>query len=169
MFGLANSSKTEELTRFDYDECFGTVINRFCAQAIIGHHLTVYGKGGQTRGFLTLNDSIQCLTLAIENPPSIGEYRTFNQFENIYSINKLAKIVCEEAHELGLNAKIDHLPNPRKEAEQHYYNPTHQKLFDLGYKPTTDMALEISRLIQQLLPFKHRIHEEVIEPRISWK
>jgi|LGVF01.2.fsa_nt_gb UDP-sulfoquinovose synthase len=169
VFGLANSSKIEELTRFDYDECFGTVINRFCAQAIVGHPLTVYGKGGQTRGFLTLNDSIQCLTLAIENSPSIGEYRTFNQLESIHSINNLAKMVCEEAHELGFNAKIDHLPNPRKEAEQHYYNPTHQKLFDLGYKPTIDMALEISRLIQQLLPFRDRIHEEVIDPKISWR
>ena len=169
VFGLANTNKVEELTRFDYDECFGTVINRFCAQAISGIPLTVYGKGGQTRGFLTLNDSIQCLTLAIENPPSKGEYRTLNQFENIYTINNLAKIVCEEANKLDLNTKMDHLTNPRKEAESHYYNPTHQKLFDLGYVPTTDIAGEIGKLLVQLLPYAIRVREKVIAPKISWK
>ena len=169
VFGLTNPDKIEELTRFDYDECFGTVINRFCVQAIIGQPLTIYGEGGQTRGFLTLNDSIQCLTLAIENPSSIGEYRTFNQFESICSINRLALMVCEGGYELGINVKRDHLPNPRKEAEQHYYNPTHQKLFDLGYVPTTDIKGEISKLLGQLLPFKNRIREEVIMPKISWK
>ena len=169
VFGLIGTKYIEETTRFDYDECFGTVINRFCIQAIINHPLTIYGSGGQTRGFLTLNDSIQCLTLAIENPPSIGEYRTLNQFENIYTIYNLAKMVYEEGHSLGLNTKIDHLPNPRKEMESHYYNPTHQKLFDLGYVPTTDIPSEISKLLQQLLPFKNRIREEVIMPKIGWK
>ena len=166
VFGLTNSDKMEELTRFDYDECFGTVINRFCVQAIIGQPLTIYGEGGQTRGFLTLNDSIQCLTLAIENPPSMGEYRTFNQFENIYSINGLAMAVRKACN---LPVAIDHIENPRKEAEQHYYNPTHQKLFDLGYEPTTDILSEITKLLQQLLPFRDRIREEVILPKISWK
>ena len=166
VFGLTDTDKIEELTRFDYDECFGTVINRFCAQAIIGHPLTIYGKGGQTRGFLTLNDSIQCLTLAIENPPTPGEYRTFNQFENIYTINNLAEMVREVCN---LPVAIEHTNNLRKEAEQHYYNPTHQKLFDLGYVPTTDISYEITKLIQQLLPFKDRIREEVIDPKISWK
>ena len=169
VFGLTDSDKIEELTRFDYDECFGTVINRFCVQAIVGQPLTVYGEGGQTRGFLTLNDSVQCLTIAIENPPSPSEYRTFNQFENVYTINNLAKIVCIAANKLGLNAKMDHLPNPRKEAEQHYYNPTHQKLFGLGYKPTTCMLSEIAKLLHQLLPYKDKIREEVILPKISWK
>ena len=165
VFGLTNSDKIEELTRFDYDECFGTVINRFCVQAIDGHHLTIYGKGGQTRGFLTLNDSIQCITLAIENPPSLGEYRTFNQFENVYTISCLAEMVAKACN---LPVAIRHLDNPRKEAEQHYYNPARQKLFNLGYEPTTDISSEISKLLQQLLPFKHRIHEEVILPRIGW-
>jgi len=169
VFGLTDTEKVEELTRFDYDECFGTVINRFCVQAIIEHPLTVYGKGGQTRGFLTLNDSIQCLTLAIENPPLIGEYRTFNQFENICSINRLTLMVCEVAHELGLSAKTNHLINPRKETENHYYNPAHQKLFDLGYEPATDIKGEIAKLLQQLLPFKDRVRKEVIAPKISWK
>ena len=166
VFGLTNSDKIEELTRFDYDECFGTVINRFCTQAITGHPLTVYGRGGQTRGFLTLNDSIQCITLAIENPPSIGEYRTFNQFENVYAISCLAEMV---ARACNLPVAIDHIENPRKEAEQHYYNPTHQKLFDFGYEPTTDMLSEITKLLHQLLPFRDRVREEVILPKIGWR
>lgn len=166
VFGLTDSTNIEELTRFDYDECFGTVINRFCVQAIIELPLTVYGEGGQTRGFLTLNDSIQCLTIAIENPPSPGEYRTFNQFESICSVNRLAMIVAEACN---FPALISHIDNPRKETEQHYYNPTHQKLFDLGYKPTTDIQGEITKLLQQLLPFRDRIHEEVILPKIGWR
>lgn len=166
VFGLTESDKIEELTRFDYDECFGTVINRFCVQAIVELPLTVYGKGEQTRGFLTLNDSIQCLTIAIENPPEIGEYRTFNQFENIYSIEKLAHMVVRACN---FSVTIDRIENPRKEAEQHYYNPAHQKLFDLGYKPTISITSEITKLIQQLLPFKNRIHEEVIMPKIGWR
>jgi len=166
VFGLTNTENIEELTRFDYDECFGTVINRFCAQAIIGHPLTIYGKGGQTRGFLTLNDSIQCLTLAIENSPSLGEYRTFNQFENVYAISCLAEMVAKAC---SLPVAIDHVNNPRKEAETHYYNPTHQKLFDLGYVPTIDIKGEIGKLLNQLLPFKDKVRKEVIMPKISWK
>ena len=166
VFGLTELDSIEELTRFDYDECFGTVINRFCVQAIIGHPLTVYGEGEQTRGFLTLNDSIQCITLAIENPPSTGEYRTFNQFENIYTINCLAKMVKGACN---LPIAIRHIENPRKEAERHHYNPTHQKLFDLGYVPTIDIKSEIFKLIQQLLPFRNKVREEVILPQISWK
>ena len=169
VFGLANPACQEELTRFDYDECFGTAINRFCTQAIINHPLTIYGEGNQTRGFLTLSDSVQCITLAIENPPLAGEYRTLNQFESIYSINRLALMVHEEANKLGLNTKLDHLTNPRKEAESHYYNPDHQKLFDLGYVPTTNTPSEISKLIQQVLPFKNRVNKEVIMPKVSWK
>ena len=169
VFGLNDSDKVEELTRFDYDECFGTVINRFCAQVIIGQPLTVYGTGYQTRGFLTLNDSIQCITLAIENPPSIGEYRTLNQFENTYTVLELSNIVRRGAYNAGVSIKMEHIDNPRKEAESHYYNPTHQKLFDLGYVPTTDISSEIAKLLQQLLPFRNRIREEVILPKISWE
>lgn len=173
VFGLNECDCTEELTRFDYDEYFGTVINRFCAQAIINHPLTIYGEGGQTRGFLTLKDSLQCLTIALDNPPHEGEYRTFNQFENIYTINKLAEIVADAHHELRLDRSvhldIQHLPNPRKESEHHYYNPTHQKLFDLGYVPTRDIEGEILKLIKSLLPFSSRVKEEVIMPRTQWR
>jgi nucleoside-diphosphate-sugar epimerase len=167
VFGLAEDLGV--LTRFDYDEYFGTVINRFCAQAIIEHPLTVYGNGSQTRGFLPLKDSIKCLTIAAENPPELGEYRTLNQFENIYSINTLADMVCESARSLGLHVGINHLVNPRNEAENHYYNPTHQKLFNLGYVPTTDIQIEITKLINQLLPYKDRVIKEVIMPKTTWR
>ena len=168
VFGIANPGVEEEFTRFDYDQYFGTVINRFCAQAIIGHPLTIYGKGNQTRGFLPLQDSLQCLSLAIENPPKKGEYRTFNQFENIYSINELAEMVQK-----GMNANetvmIAHIHNPRDEAEKHYYNPAHQNLFDIGYIPTTDIQSEIANLIRLLLPYKDRVMEKAIMPTTEWK
>lgn len=169
VFGLGNYTEPHQLTRFDYDEYFGTVINRFCAQVLIEHPLTIYGRGEQTRGYLPLQDSIQCLTLVIENPPELGEYRTLNQFENIYSVNTLAEMVWESAEDLGFNAKIDHIPNPRKEAESHYYNPTHQKLFDMGYVPTRDIQSEIRTLIEKLIPFKDRINPAVIMPKTEWR
>ena len=173
VFGLAaqeNTFSDKKLTRFDYDQYFGTVINRFCTQAIAGIPLTVYGKGNQKRGFLTLDDSILCLTLAIENnTPEQGEYRTFNQFENVYSINELAKLVRNGASLLRLNPSIQTLENPRTESENHYYNPTHQKLFDLGYKPNTNIQREITSLIRQLLPYKDRINKDVIMPTTTWR
>lgn len=174
IFGLMGTDNDFKITRFDYDEYFGTVINRFCAQAISDHPLTVYGKGNQTRGFLPLKDSIQCLTLAIEQPPEKGEYRTLNQFENIYSINSLAETVYECAINLGLrpssrNIAIQYLDNPRNEANNHYYNPAHQKLFNMGYKPTTDIQGEISNLISTLLPYKDRVNPNVIMPKTNWR
>ncbi len=168
VFGVSISDEIP-LTRFDYDQYFGTAINRFCTQAISDYPLTVYGSGKQTRGFLPLRDSIQCLTLAIENPPEQGTYRTLNQFENIYSIFDLAKMVIKAAYEGGYGAQIKHLPNPRIESENHYYNPAHQKLFDLGYEPTTDIYGEIIRLIVDILPYKERIIKEVIMPTTQWK
>lgn len=158
-------------TRFDFDQCFGTVINRFCAQAAIGIDLTVYGHGGQRRGFLPLRDSIQCLTLALENPPQLGEYRVFNQFEEVYSILDLAKAVAEVAVELGLNPKIQCIQNPRIESEDHYYKPDHQRLFDLGYVPTRNICGEVKLMLEDLLTHRNRVFRssEHILPNISWK
>jgi UDP-sulfoquinovose synthase len=168
VFGLEGENE-QELTRFDYDEYFGTVINRFCVQAIAGIPLTVYGAGGQTRGYLPLKDSLHCLTIAIENPPKEGEYRTFNQFENIYTLNSLADTVVRGAKSLGIDASIEHIENPRNEEEHHYYNPDHQKLFDLGYVPTTDIQGEVTTLISKLLPYKDRIRKAVIYPKTKWR
>jgi len=166
VFGLNECKNELDLTRFDYDECFGTAINRFCAQALADIPLTVYGSGNQTRGFLPLKDSIQCLTIALEKPPELGEYRTLNQFESIYSINDLADMVAKSCE---LTVSIQHLDNPRKEAEKHYYNPDHDKLFKMGYKPTTDIEGEIIKLLCALRPYKDLIKKHVIMPRINWR
>ncbi|MCP3681622.1 MAG: NAD-dependent epimerase/dehydratase family protein [bacterium] len=155
-------------TRFDYDEHFGTVINRFCAQAVAGVPLTVYGEGGQTRGFLPLKDSIECITLALENPAEGGEYRVFNQFAETYDIYELACMVEEVGNKLGLDVKIEHIDNPRTEQEKHYFNPKHDKLRELGYKPDWDIELEIEDLITAILPYKDDINKEIIQPKTKW-
>ena len=162
------SKEDLELTRFDYDEYFGTAINRFCAQAVGDLPLTVYGKGNQTRGFLSLSDSIQCLTIAIENEPKPGEYRVFNQFENTYAIDTLAKVIATHAEKLGIKAEVRHLPNPRTEADKHYYNPMHQKLFDLGYIPS-NIDSQIQKLLVDILPYKDRVLTTSILPTTTWK
>ena len=171
LFGVkvTGEEMEEELTRFDYDQYFGTAINRFCSQALIDFPLTIYGKGGQTRGYLPLKDSIQCLTIAMENPPKQGEYRTLNQFESTYSINELARLVHDVALELGFTSRPGPIPNPRVEAEEHYYNPHHQTLFDLGYVPTTDIRGEIKKLLLDLAPYKDRIIKDVIMPTTTWR
>jgi UDP-sulfoquinovose synthase len=158
------------VTRFDFDQCFGTVINRYCAQAVAGKPLTPYGKGGQRRGFLPLRDSMQCLTLAVENPPAKGEYRVFNQFEELYNVSELAEKVKRAAADIGLQAGIRHIENPRIEMEEHYYNPDHKHLLDLGYKPTHDIEPEIRITLQDLLKYKDRIlvREEALDPDIRW-
>ena len=157
-------------TRFDFDQCFGTAINRFCAQAVIGLPLTPFGKGLQQRGFLPLRDSMQCLNLAVENPPKTGEYRVFNQFEEVYSIAELAAKVQKVGNEIGLGVTVRHLENPRLESEDHYYKPDHQHLLDLGYKPTHDMEAELRLVFEDLIPHRERIEErrESHFPDIRW-
>jgi len=120
------------LTRFDYDELFGTALNRFAVQAVIGHPLTVYGKGGQTRGFLNIVDTLQCISITAENPAAAGEFRVFNQFTEVFNVAELAEKVQHAAREVGLEVQVDHVRNPRTELEEHYYNPTHTRLLELG-------------------------------------
>jgi len=177
MQGVVYGSRIDEMgederlrTRFDFDQSFGTAINRFCAQAVIGLPLTPYGKGQQRRGFLPLRDCMQCLTLAIENPPGPGEYRTFNQFEEVYSIFEVAEKVQRVGNKLGLNVEIVPLENPRIELEEHYYNPDHQHLLDLGYKATHDMGAELEIMFQDLIPHRMRIEarKEAQFPDIRW-
>lgn len=158
------------LTRFDFDQCFGTAINRYCAQAIIGQHLTPYGKGRQKRGFLPLRDSMQCLTIAIENPSDEGEHRVFNQFEEVYDLTELAMKVQKVAGKLGLSVEVRNVENPRMELEEHYYNPDHQHLLDLGYQPTHDIEAEIEITLKDLIKYKHRImaRAHALMPDIRW-
>jgi UDP-sulfoquinovose synthase len=158
------------LTRFDFDEVWGTALNRFCAQAVIGHELTPYGKGGQTRGYIALRDSMQCLTIATENPPDRGEYRVFNQFDETYSVNELAEHVVKIAGEFGIEAKIWNIDNPRLEAEEHYYNPDRENLPRLGFKPNNNLYDELRITIPKLVQYKDRIEAKKnhIMPTIYW-
>ncbi|MDK3161601.1 NAD-dependent epimerase/dehydratase family protein [Kamptonema cortianum] len=157
-------------TRLDFDQCFGTAINRFVCQTIIGHPMTLYGAGHQRRGFLPLRDSIQCLTLTIENPPARGEYRVFNQFEECYTIEELAFKVREAAQSLGIAAEILHYENPRTERDEHYYNPDRVRLLELGYQPTHDVVAEVRIMFQDLMPHRERILEkrDILIPDIRW-
>jgi UDP-sulfoquinovose synthase len=176
VYGTRHDAMPGELlmrTRFDMDEHFGTAINRFVAQTVIGEPMTVFGTGEQQRGFLPLRDSMQCLTLVIENAPKdAGEYRVVNQFDKVYSIMDLAMAVAEVAEvDFGLPAQISKIENPRVEAAKHYYNPDRQKLADLGYKPRADMKAELREMFDDLLPHKRRIEEvkEAIFPKTHWK
>jgi UDP-sulfoquinovose synthase len=157
-------------SRLDFDQSFGTAVNRFCCQAVIGHPLTLFGKGQQKRGFLPLRDSMQCLTIAIENPPRAGEYRVFNQFQEAYSVHELAHLVANVADEIGLGAEVRHIENPRQELEEHYFNPDHRHLLDLGYKPTVDVRSELKTMLSDLHKHRARIDEKigVLIPDIRW-
>jgi UDP-sulfoquinovose synthase len=157
-------------TRVDFDQAFGTAINRFCCQAVIDHPITLFGKGHQKRGFLPLRDSMQCLTLALENPPQPGEYRVFNQFEQVYGLSDVAQRVQRVARKLGLRVPIAHLNNPRTELDGHYYNPDRQRLLDLNYQPTHDIDSEIEALLSDLVPHRKRIesHLSALIPDVHW-
>lgn len=158
------------LTRFDFDQSFGTAVNRYCAEAVINHPLTPFGRGHQRRGFMPLRDSMQCLTIAIENPPQKGKYRVFNQFQEVFDVTELALKVQKIGTELGLNVEVRNLENPRKEMEDHYYNPDHDHLLNLGYKPTHDVEQELRIMLSNLIKYKNRILEkkEVLIPDIRW-
>lgn len=167
---LVEMSNDERLfTRFDYDEAFGTVINRFCAQAVIGHPLTVYGKGDQTRSFLPLADSVRCINLLAENPPYAGEYRVVNQFDDITYINELARIVQGVAGGMNLDVAIAHLPNPRVEEEEHYYQVEAKVLSELGYVGRYEMDEVIHNMILDLIPYAHHIDPDLVKPTTNWR
>ncbi len=177
MQGVVYGTRTEEVgldtrfsTRFDIDAVFGTVINRFCAQAVIGHPITPYGSGHQKRGFIALRDGLACMTLALKNPPSRGEYRTFNQFDRVYDISYLAQVVASSAANHGIDAKISEIKNPRIEAEEHYYNPESKNLRNLGFQPRHELEEETEIMIEDLIPHRNRIHslEKAIDPTILW-
>jgi len=156
-------------TRFDYDDIWGTVLNRFCAQAAVGYPLTVYGKGGQTRGFLDIRDTVRCIELAILNPPAKGEFRVFNQFTEQFSVEELAEKVQAARQAHGLETRISHLPNPRTEMEEHYYNARHQRLIDLGLEAHKLETSLIDRVIGLVEGLRSRIKPELFVPRVDWR
>ncbi|KAK6912816.1 NAD-dependent epimerase/dehydratase [Dillenia turbinata] len=160
----------EELTnRFDYDGVFGTALNRFCVQAAVGHPLTVYGKGGQTRGFLDIRDTVQCVELAIANPAKPGEFRVFNQFTEQFSVNELAALVTKAGKKLGIDVQTKSVPNPRVEAEEHYYNAKHTKLVELGLQPHLLSDSLLDSLLNFAIKYKDRVDTKQIMPSVSWK
>ncbi len=168
--GTPESDLHPELrTRFDYDDIWGTVLNRFCAQAAVGHALTVYGKGGQTRGFLDIRDTVRCIEIAILNPAAKGEFRVFNQFTEQFSVSELADRVHAARKAHGLETKIEHLPNPRTEMENHYYNARHQRLLDLGLVPHRLEDSLIDRVVGMVERYKKRIKPELFDPRVDWR
>ena len=157
------------INRLDYDGVFGTALNRFCIQAAVGHPLTVYGKGGQTRGLLDIRDTVRCLELAIANPPVAGHLRVFNQFTELFSIGDLAEMVQKAGTAMGLKVKIDHLENPRVELEEHYFQAKNTKLLDLGLKPHYLSDSLLDSLLNFANKYKDRVDMKQILPTVSWR
>src|SRR6202042_666483 len=174
--GVVYGIETEEtdgderlITRFDYDEIFGTVLNRFCVQAVIGHPLTVYGSGGQTRGFLDIRDTVRCVELACLNPAAPGECRVYNQFTERFSILEIAGIIEKAGAKIGLDVEVTHIPDPRVEQEEHYYNAKHSKLIDLGLQPHLLSDALLDSLLKIAVKYKDRVDESLIMPRVNWR
>ncbi|MBR8829022.1 MAG: NAD-dependent epimerase/dehydratase family protein [Gomphosphaeria aponina SAG 52.96 = DSM 107014] len=157
------------INRLDYDGIFGTALNRFCIQAAIGHPLTVYGKGGQTRGFLDIRDTVRCMELAIANPAEPGQFRVFNQFTELFSVGDLALMVKKAGTAMGLNVEINHLDNPRVELEDHYFNAKNTKLLDLGLQPHYLCDSLLDSLLNFATKYKQRVDKKQILPHVSWR
>ncbi len=171
VFGLGGPDADPRLlTRFDFDQCFGTAINRFCAQAVIEEPITPYGSGSQHRAFIPLADALQCMTLAIDTPPAAGDYRVFNQFQGVHRIGDLAETVARLGSEIGLNTSVTPINNPRIEAEEHFYEPDCVGLKNLGYSPTENIEPLITDLLEGLVPYRRRIEarQKALEPDIWW-
>ena len=171
VYGIHTDESGEDprlLPFFNYDELFGTVLNRFIVQAVAGYPLTVFGKGGQTRGYLNINDTLQCVRLSLEQPAEAGELRIFNQFVETFSVNELAQRVKNVGDSLGLNVKIKSIENPRKEAEDHYYNPTHTGLLDLGLQPHYLTDEVVGKMIETVLQHSSNINRDAIFRGVKW-
>ncbi len=153
-------------TRFDYDGVFGTVLNRFCVQAVVGHPLTVYGSGGQTRGMLDIRDTLACVELACLNPPDKGEFRVFNQFTESFSVGQLAEMVVDA---YPGRVEVDHLDDPRVEKQEHYYRAAHTKLLDLGLVPHLLNQATISSLLAVVDRHRDRVDPVAIRPTVQWR
>jgi UDP-sulfoquinovose synthase len=157
------------INRLDYDGVFGTALNRFCIQAAIGHPLTVYGKGGQTRGLLDIRDTVRCVELAIATPAEPGKFRVFNQFTELFSVGGLAELVKKAGTAMGLNVEINHMENPRVELEEHYFNAKNTNLLDLGLEPHFLSDSLLDSLLNFSIKYQHRVDERQILPKVKWK
>jgi len=172
VYGVETDETTQDArlaTRFDYDQIYGTALNRFCVQVAAGYPLTVYGKGQQIRGYINLMDTIRCIELAIASPPREGEYRVFNQITEQFSLVELAEMVVRQSERFGLEAQVKHLPNPRVEAEQHYYNAAHTRLVELGLEPHLLNGSVLESLIQVAIKYRKHIDRNLILPTVNWR
>lgn len=172
VYGLSTNETSLDpilANRLDYDSVFGTALNRFIIQAAIGHDLTVYGKGGQTRGFLNIEDTVRCIEIAAENPADVGEFRVFNQFTEEFSVMELAQMVKKAAEKVGLSVNISHLENPRVEKEEHFYEATNTSLLDLGLKPHLLTEDVIGSILKTAIDHKDRVIKENVLPTVTWK
>jgi UDP-sulfoquinovose synthase len=157
------------INRLDYDGVFGTALNRFCIQAAIGHPLTVYGKGGQTRGFLDIRDTVRCVELAIANPAQAGEFRVFNQFTELFSVGDLAAMVQNASKSMGLKVEVNNLDNPRVEKEEHYFNAKNTNLLSLGLQPHYLSEALLDSLLNFAIKYQNRVDREHILPKVTWR
>ncbi|MCK4824471.1 NAD-dependent epimerase/dehydratase family protein, partial [bacterium] len=156
------------MTIFNYDEIFGTIINRFITQAVTGYPLTVYGGGGQTRGYLNIKDTLQCIHISEKKSANNGELRIFNQIMETFSANELAEMIKRVGDSRGHNVEINHIANPRKEEEEHYYNPVFHGLIEQGVKPnylTDHVMSDMFGIVEQ---YKDNIRSDVIYKGIQW-
>jgi UDP-sulfoquinovose synthase len=172
VYGVATPEVQQDerlCTRFDYDAVFGTALNRFLVQAVAGVPLTVYGKGGQTRGFLDIRDTLACVELAVLNPAARGEYRVFNQFTEQFHVAGLAEAVREAALEFGIHAQIEHLPNPRVEKEEHHYNAANTQLRDLGLQPHFLSETLLESVMRTVMQYRDQIRPHLIAPTVNWR
>ncbi|WP_070119656.1 NAD-dependent epimerase/dehydratase family protein [Bacillus marinisedimentorum] len=174
--GIVYGLHTEEtlmdpflVNRLDYDAVYGTALNRFLIQAAIGHDMTVYGSGGQTRAFLNIMDTIRCIEIAAENPAEKGEFRVFNQFTEYFSMNDLAEKVKKVAAEEGITSKIAHIENPRIENEDHYYHAVNTKLVDLGLEPNLLTDDVLKGILKSVVKHKDRVITDNVLPKVTWK
>jgi UDP-sulfoquinovose synthase len=154
--GVVYGQQTDETTlhpglatRFDYDGVFGTVLNRFCVQAVVGHPLTVHGKGGQTRGMLDIRDTLACVELALTHPADEGEYRVFNQFTESFSVRQVV--------------------DPRVEKEEHYYRAAHTKLLDLGLVPHLLDGPTLHSILAVADAHRDRVDPDAIGATVEWR
>ncbi len=153
---------------FHYDDIFGTVVNRFLVQAVAGIPLTVYGAGGQTRGYLNLVDTLQCVDLVLNSPADRGELRILNQFTETLSVNEIAERVRKAAVTLDLDVRIEAIRNPRQEQEEHYYNPVHSGLLELGLEPHLMTEEVLARMMEVVWEHRDAIRREIVMPRVRW-
>jgi UDP-sulfoquinovose synthase len=168
---LTDETGMDELliNRLDYDGIFGTALNRFCIQAAVGHPLTVYGKGGQTRGFLDIRDTVRCVELAVTNPAQPGEFRVFNQFTELFSVGDLAAMVRKAGTAMGMKVEVNNLDNPRVEKEEHYFNARNTNLLDLGLQPHYLSDSLLDSLLNFAIKYRERVDHEQILPKVKWK